>query len=76
MIAPLGSGPVLKSALPPASDDAVELELRCKGWVPKQVSAGSEDSRVLGVQAFSLIMIADGATAQIFDANTGQSRTE
>ena len=61
-LAPLKNESRLETTLPPASGDTIELELRSKAWVPKQAIAGSEDPRVLGVQAFSLVMKAEGAT--------------
>jgi hypothetical protein len=73
LLAPLKSQSALKATLAPASGDSLELELRCKGWVPGQVLAGSGDPRVLGVQVFGLVMEAEGAAAEVFDANTGQT---
>jgi hypothetical protein len=73
-LAPLKNESRLETTLPPASGDTIELELRSGGWVPKQAIAGSEDPRVLGVQAFSLVMKAEGAAPQVFDANTGRTR--
>jgi hypothetical protein len=73
-LAPLKSETLLKTILPPPKSDTIELELRSKGWVPKEVLAGSGDPRVLGVQLFSVVMEAEGAASQVFDANTGRPR--
>jgi hypothetical protein len=67
---------VIKATLPPARGDTIELELRSKAWVPKEVLAGSGDPRILGVQLFSVAMEAEGAAPQVFDANTGQLRRQ
>ena len=76
LLAPLKSQSSLEATLPPVSGEGIDLELRCKGWVPMQVIAGSGDPRLLGVQAFSLMMKADGAAARVLDANTGQTSNE
>jgi hypothetical protein len=62
----------LGAELPPGAADPVELELRCKGWVPKELSPSASDDRTLGVQVRSVTMRAAGADAPVFDANNGQ----
>lgn len=58
--------------LPPAAGELVALELRCRGWVPRQVQRGSNDDRTLGLSLYSLTVRADGAADRLFVANTGQ----
>ena len=55
--------------LPANSNDEIAVELRCQGWVPKDVIAGSKDDRSLGVAAFSLEMRTADAEKRTFDAN-------
>lgn len=43
----------LVAAVPPAREDRVTLELRCQGWVPKNVVPGSKDNRALGVSVYT-----------------------
>jgi hypothetical protein len=62
----------LVADLPPPSSDRIALELRCRGWSPKQLHPGSKDDRTLGIQAFSVSMWARDAGARLFDANHGQ----
>jgi len=69
-IQPGASTPVAE--LPPSPSDRITLELRCQGWCPKQLHAGSNDDRTLGVQAYSVLMRAHDAGAKIFDANKGR----
>ncbi len=71
-IAPLTSGLTLKAELLAANEEVVELELRCTGWVPAQVIAGSGDSRTLGVQLSEIRMQAADAGTNLFDANVGK----
>jgi hypothetical protein len=61
----------LAAQLPPSPSDRVALELRCRGWVPKQLHAGSKDDRTLGVQVSSVTVRARNAGSRIFDANKG-----
>jgi hypothetical protein len=58
--------------IPAAKSDRIVLEVRCRGWVPKQVIAGSNDERVLGIQVFTVTMRASGAGERLFLANTGK----
>jgi hypothetical protein len=58
--------------LPPAQGDPIELELRANPWVPRQVVAGSQDERALGVQVFSITLRAPNAGRETFRANAGQ----
>jgi hypothetical protein len=62
----------LVAQLPPSSSDRIALELRCRGWVPKQLHAGSKDDRTLGMQVYSVKMQARGADSRVFDANKGE----
>jgi len=66
-----GTSPLVAD-LPPSLSERVALDLRCHGWIPKQVHPGSKDDRMLGVQAFSVTMRARDAGAKFFDANKGQ----
>lgn len=58
--------------IPAAKSERIVLEVRCRGWVPKQVIAGSNDERVLGIQLFTVTMRASGAGERLFLANTGK----
>jgi hypothetical protein len=58
--------------LPAVDADDVRLELRCRGWVPRKVVAGSEDPRTLGVQLHRVTVKTTGAGTAVFSANTGQ----
>jgi hypothetical protein len=62
----------LVGELPPSSSERIVLELRCRGWIPRQLHPGSKDDRTLGVQAYSVSMRARDAGARLFDANKGQ----
>jgi hypothetical protein len=64
----------LVASLPPSSNDRIVLELRCRGWIPKQLHAGSKDDRILGVQVFGVTMRAAGSADKVFDANQGEWR--
>ncbi|MCU0960909.1 MAG: glycoside hydrolase family 55 protein [Pirellulaceae bacterium] len=57
--------------LPPTSATQRVLELRCHGWIPRDVVPGSRDDRTLGVEAMTITMRADGAEERVFDANRG-----
>lgn len=72
-IAPLQPGATtLSGELPPSQADRIMLEIRCKGWVPKQVITGSNDERTLGVTVYTVAMRAVNAGRKVFHANTGQ----
>lgn len=47
---------VLKGQLPASKADKVVVEVRCRGWVPKDKISGSTDPRVLGVAVRSVQM--------------------
>jgi len=64
----------LVASLPPSSNDRIVLELRCRGWIPKQLHAGSKDDRTLGVEVFGVTMRAAGSADKVFDANQGEWR--
>jgi hypothetical protein len=61
----------LVAPLPPSSSDRIALELRCRGWIPKQLHAASKDDRMLGLEVYSVTMRAGDAGSRIFDANKG-----
>ena len=63
---------VLTAEISSGEEDTVELDLRCKGWVPQKVIKGSGDPRVLGVQLYKISMHAADAPAKVFNANTGR----
>ncbi len=62
----------LKVQLAPCASERIMLELRCRGWVPKKLVPGSQDPRTLGVSVFSIVLRAEGATSEVFDANKGE----
>jgi hypothetical protein len=64
--------PALAVDLPPQSADRITLELRCRGWVPRERHPGSNDDRTLGVSTFQVEMCAGDAPPKIFLANQGQ----
>ena len=72
LLAPLVSGKPLVAELPAAEGDRVQLELRCKGGVPKALIKGSNDDRTLGVLLRSVTVKTAGAGEAVFSANTGQ----
>lgn len=47
---------VLKGKLPASETDKIVLEVRCRGWVPKDTIPGSTDPRELGVAVRSVAM--------------------
>ncbi len=53
-------------------NETTVLEIRCKGWIPRQVVPGSQDDRTLGIQLFSATMKSQSAGGRLFSANTGQ----
>lgn len=59
-------------ALPPAAADRITLEVRCRTWSPKALSATSNDERRLGINLYGIALRADGAAPRWYDANTGQ----
>ncbi|MCI0493318.1 MAG: glycoside hydrolase family 55 protein [Planctomycetes bacterium] len=71
-VAPLKGGDVVTASLPPSHQDRIRLELRCQGWVPGKLDAGSKDSRTVGVQGFTVNMRAADAGEEVFNANTGE----
>jgi hypothetical protein len=62
----------LRVSLPPTISDKIALELRCRGWVPKETMAGSKDDRTLGVSVYSVSMKAADATGRAFNVNSGE----
>jgi hypothetical protein len=67
----LSQSSTLTAALPPPSGDHLRLELRCRGWSPRQEIPGSQDARMLGLQVFTVTLRAEGAGDRVFHANTG-----
>jgi hypothetical protein len=63
---------VVAAELPAAASGNIALELRCRGWVPKELSPGSKDDRVLGIQVYRVTMRAAQAAERVFQANTGR----
>jgi hypothetical protein len=61
----------LVARLPASRGDTVALELRSRGWVPKQLFSGSKDERTLGIEVYRVTMHAQDAADRLFDANTG-----
>jgi hypothetical protein len=70
-IARLESSSTLFAELPASDADFVELELRCRGWVPASSLQGSGDNRTLGIQLYQITMKSAAAGDRIFDANSG-----
>ena len=70
-LVPLPGEGSLRAEIPPASEDQVELELRCNEWLPTKSIPGSQDNRSLGVQVYRILMKAEGTSARLFEANTG-----
>jgi hypothetical protein len=67
----LQAGNAVTADLPSCPGDRARLELRCAGWVPQQVVAGSKDPRTLGIQVSRITMRAASAGTNIFNANKG-----
>ena len=61
----------LSGEIPAGDEDLVVLELRVKGWCPKEVLPGSNDGRTLGVALRSVLMKTRRAPSAVYDANTG-----
>ena len=59
----------ITAELPAMQGESVTLELRCRGWVPRDVIRGSADPRTLGVSVRSVTVRAKDAPARVFDAN-------
>jgi hypothetical protein len=70
-IASLTNGLTVVS-LPPAKTDRLSLEVRSGTWVPKNIIKDSQDTRALGIQAFSITLRSDKASDKLFHANDGQ----
>lgn len=71
LLAPLVAGKPLVAEVPAAEGDRVQLELRCKGWVPKALIKDSNDDRTLGVLLQSVTVKTADAGDATFSANTG-----
>jgi hypothetical protein len=75
-IAPILPGKSIVAAeLPASTTGHVVLEVRCRGWAPKELSPGSKDDRVLGINVYRVVMRAAQATERVFRANTGRWET-
>ena len=72
LLAPLTEKPVITLELPQSRGDIIELDLRCKGWVPQHVIKDSSDPRTLGVQLYKISMRTAEGPAVPFNANTGK----
>lgn len=66
-----GSG-VFRSTIPSVKSDCVTLTVRCRCWIPSKVSRGSNDDRLLGVQAYAVTMQAKDVAGRTYDANAGR----
>jgi len=73
-VAPLPPSGPLKATLPAATEDHLDLELRCNTWAPRDKTPESQDNRTLGVQAFRVRMTAVGTTNQMFQVNPAGGR--
>ena len=62
----------LTAELPACTADQVIVELRCRGWVPKELHANSDDNRTLGVSVSAITMRAADAGDRVFAANRGE----
>lgn len=62
----------LEVDLPAQEESRVLLELRCRGWIPRQLVPQSRDDRELGVSVFRVDMQAVDAEGPAFDANQGE----
>jgi len=70
-LAGLTSGLTVVS-LPAPQKERLTLEVRSGAWVPKNVIAGSQDPRTLGVQVFAVTLRSTAASERRFGANDGQ----
>jgi hypothetical protein len=57
--------------LPPQDDTKVVLELRCRGWVPRDLQINPQDDRTLGVSVYSLEMTAADGDPRVFSVDEG-----
>ena len=72
-IAPILYGKsTIEAELPAAASGHIALELRCHGWVPKELLPGSNDDRVLGINLYRVTMRAAEAGEREFSANAGR----
>ncbi|HNR31470.1 MAG TPA: hypothetical protein PKI11_11330, partial [Candidatus Hydrogenedentes bacterium] len=72
---PEEEGPmILTGKLPATEADEVVLELRAKGWRPKEGFEETIYARTLGVAVRSVTMKTKGAPKAVYDANTGEWR--
>lgn len=68
-LAPLSTEASWTIKLPPCREDQVTVRLRSQGWVPQKTTPGSNDPRVLGVQAYRVTMQAEGTSGEAFHVN-------
>ena len=64
-------GKPLVAELPAADGEQVRLQLRCQGWVPQKLDAGSQDPRTLGVLVRTITVKTADAGERVFSASTG-----
>jgi len=60
---------MIAAELPAMHSSSATLEVRCRGWVPKDVMKDSRDDRTLGVSVHSVTVRAADAPGRLFDAN-------
>ena len=70
-LVPLKPGAGIVADIPPSDSDRVTLDLRSKGWVPKQLISGSADERTLGMRVSFITVTTAKAGTNVFNANTG-----
>ena len=58
--------------LPASTNGRQRIEIRCQGWVPKQMIKDSNDDRKLGITVYAVTMRAEDAAPRIFDVNIGE----
>jgi hypothetical protein len=61
----------LTAELPACDSDQLVLELRCRGWIPKELVKESNDERTLGVTLYAITVRAADAGDREFNANLG-----
>ncbi len=72
--------PVMTAELPAEDSTERRVEIRCRGWIPRERYPNSQDSRTLGVQLQGIVMLAEdvwpqvdsGKNPRLFDANSGK----
>jgi hypothetical protein len=59
-------------SLPASETGRQRIEIRCQGWIPKQLIKDSNDDRKLGITVYAVTMKAEDAAPRIFDVNAGK----